>query len=141
MCGACGVAVRPDPVLGPQRSTRAHLLVAATINAVCQARPGAPRVTVAANGWLVSGPSGGARLCPTIDDVWEAVASSLADPSALAALLDQVEYGAEEHAGERVEGRTDPSTEQGPDEGDLQTRTLRAGRRHAAHRHAPGCVH
>lgn len=70
MCGACGTASVADPVLGPVRTKRQHLIVAATINALCEAEPGAPRVRALADGWLVSGSSGASRLRYTVEELW-----------------------------------------------------------------------
>jgi hypothetical protein len=73
MCGACGRVTVPDPVLGPVRTIRQHLIVAQTINTVCAGLPGAPKVTALADGWLTSGPSGGTLLCPTVEELWTAI--------------------------------------------------------------------
>lgn len=73
MCGACGRSVVSDPVLGPNRTMRQHLIVAQTINSVCQTWPGAPKVAATSDGWLVSGPTGAATAIATVEAVWSAV--------------------------------------------------------------------
>lgn len=89
MCGACGTATVPDPVLGPVRTRRQHLIVANTVNALCSGRPGAPRVTALADGWLVSGPSGAARLFNTVEELWAGVIDGFADVSVRHRLLER----------------------------------------------------
>ncbi|MCU1567255.1 MAG: hypothetical protein JWQ56_2192, partial [Pseudarthrobacter sp.] len=56
MCGACGRTTVADPALGPVRTMRQHLIVAATVNTVCAGLPGAPKVTALRDGWLMTGP-------------------------------------------------------------------------------------
>lgn len=73
MCGACGRTVVGDPVLGPLRTMRQHLLVAQTVNSACRAWPGAPKVAATRDGWLVSGPTGATVAAHTVQDVWSAV--------------------------------------------------------------------
>ena len=76
MCGACGRSVVSDPVLGPNRTMRQHLIVAQTINSVCQAWPGVPRVAATSGGWLVSGPTGATAAIATVEALWSAVLRS-----------------------------------------------------------------
>jgi hypothetical protein len=73
MCGACGRNVVSDPVLGSNRTMRQHLIVAQTINAICQTWPGAPKVAATSDGWLVSGPTGASAAITTVEAVWSAV--------------------------------------------------------------------
>jgi len=73
MCGACGRNVVSDPVLGPVRTMRQHLIVAQTINSACQSWPGAPKVAASSDGWLVSGPTGATEAVATVEAVWSAV--------------------------------------------------------------------
>lgn len=76
MCGACGRTVARDPVLGPIRTMRQHLIVAQTINSVCQTWPGAPKVAATSDGWLVSGPTGATVAVGTVEGLWSAVLRS-----------------------------------------------------------------
>ena len=73
MCGACGRSVVSDPVLGPIRTLRQHLIVAQTINEACQSWPGAPKVAATSSGWLVSGPKGAIEAVSTVEALWSAV--------------------------------------------------------------------
>ena len=73
MCGACGRAVVNDPVLGPVRTMRQHLIVAQTINSISHSWPGAPKVVATRDGWLVSGPTGGAESVTTVEQLWAAI--------------------------------------------------------------------
>lgn len=73
MCGACGRSVVSDPVLGPNRTMRQHLIVAQTINSVCQTWPGAPKVAATSGGWLVSGATGASAAIATVEALWSAV--------------------------------------------------------------------
>lgn len=73
MCGACGRSVVSDPVLGPNRTMRQHLIVAQTINSVCQTWPGAPKVAATSDGWMVSGPTGATAAIATVEALWSAV--------------------------------------------------------------------
>lgn len=86
MCGACGRTVVPDPVLGPVRTMRQHLIVAATVNSVCQGVPGAPRVTALKEGWMMTGPSGASRQCQTLEELWAAVLACFTEASVLGRL-------------------------------------------------------
>ena len=52
---------------------RQHLIVAQTINSVCQTWPGAPKVAATSDGWLVSGPTGATAAIATVEAVWSAV--------------------------------------------------------------------
>lgn len=73
MCGACGRSVVSDPVLGPTRTLRQHLIVARTINEACQSWPGAPKVAATSSGWLVAGPKGAIQAVSTVEALWSAV--------------------------------------------------------------------
>lgn len=73
MCGACGRSVVSDPALGPIRTMRQHLIVAQTINGVCQSWPGAPKVAATRDGWLVSAPTGATAAVVTVEALWSAV--------------------------------------------------------------------
>lgn len=106
MCGACGTTTVADPVLGAVRTKRQHLIVAATVNELCAGQPGAPKVTALADGWLVSGPSGAARLRHTVDDLWTDVISCLRDPSFLRSLRERQLAYAEDPANEGLPART-----------------------------------
>ena len=86
MCGACGQTVVPDPILGPVRTLRQHLIVAATINSVCQGLPGAPRVTALKDGWMMTSPSGASRQCQTLEELRAAVLACFTDASVLGRL-------------------------------------------------------
>jgi len=55
---------------------RQHLIVAQTINSVCQSWPGAPKVVATSDGWLVSGPTGATAAVPTVEAVWSAILRS-----------------------------------------------------------------
>ena len=73
MCGACGRSVVSDPVLGPTRTLRQHLVVAQTINDACQSWPGAPKVAATSSGWLVAGPKGATEAVSTVEALWSTV--------------------------------------------------------------------
>lgn len=73
MCGACGQTVVNDPVLGPVRTMRQHLIVAQTINNISHSWPGAPKVTATSEGWLISGSKGGAESATTVEQLWAAI--------------------------------------------------------------------
>ena len=73
MCGACGRSVVSDPVLGPIRTLRQHLIVAQTINEASQSWPGAPKVAATSSGWLVAGPKGATEAVSTVEALWSAV--------------------------------------------------------------------
>lgn len=73
MCGACGRSVVSDPVLGPARTLRQHLIVAQTINGASKSWPGAPRVAATSGGWLVAGPTGATVAVSTVQALWSAV--------------------------------------------------------------------
>ena len=81
MCGACGRTTVADPALGPVRTMRQHLIVAAAINAVCTGIPGAPKVTALKDGWMMTGPAGASVQCQTLDELWSAVLACFTDPS------------------------------------------------------------
>ena len=83
MCGACGRTTVADPALGPVRTMRQHLIVAATVNAVCTGLPGAPKVTALKDGWLMTGPAGASRQCQTVEELWSAVLGCFTDASVL----------------------------------------------------------
>jgi hypothetical protein len=88
MCGACGSTTVPDPVLGPVPTLRRRLIVAQTINTVCGGLPGASRVKALSDGWLMSGPSGAALLCHTVEELWTAVIRGFDGGSQLVCLLE-----------------------------------------------------
>lgn len=71
MCGACGKTIVADQVLGAERTMRQHLIVAHAVNALCNGRSGAPRISALPDGWLVSGPSGEKLLCRTVEGLWD----------------------------------------------------------------------
>ena len=73
MCGACGRNVVSDPVLGPVRTLRQHLIVAQTINGASKSWPGAPKVAATSGGWLVAGPTGATVAVSTVQALWSAV--------------------------------------------------------------------
>lgn len=77
MCGACGRPVVADPLLGPNRTMRQHLIVAQTINSVCRTWPGAPKVVATSGGWLVSGQTGATMAIATVAGLWSAVYLSM----------------------------------------------------------------
>lgn len=52
---------------------RQHLIVAQTINGVCQSWPGAPKVAATRDGWLVSAPTGATAAVVTVEALWSAV--------------------------------------------------------------------
>ncbi|MBC7762895.1 MAG: hypothetical protein H7201_14115 [Candidatus Saccharibacteria bacterium] len=73
MCGACGSTVYPDPVIGKESTLRQRMLVAQTVRTICEELPGAPRITVLAEGWTVSHATGSISVCHTVEDIWLAV--------------------------------------------------------------------
>ncbi|MDJ0457688.1 hypothetical protein PUN71_010790 [Arthrobacter sp. NQ7] len=79
MCGACGRTTVADPALGPVRTMRQHLIVAATVNAVCAGLPGAPKVTALKDGWLMTGAAGASMQCQTLEELWSAVLGCFPD--------------------------------------------------------------
>ena len=81
MCGACGRTTVADPALGPVRTMRQHLIVAATVNAVCSGLPGAPKVNALKDGWLMTGAAGASAQCQTLDELWSAVLGCFPDAS------------------------------------------------------------
>ncbi len=83
MCGACGRTTVADPALGPARTMRQHLIVAATVNAVCAGLPGAPKVTALKDGWLMTGAAGASAQCQTLNELWSAVLGCFKDASVL----------------------------------------------------------
>lgn len=119
MCGACGRAVVKDPVLGPERTFRKHLLVAQTVNAVCEALPGAPKVVATADGWITAGVTGSSRSYASVEALWTGILSALASREAAARLFleeagtsagrDETDLGsAVISAGKAVAGTLDP---------------------------------
>ena len=94
---------------------RQHLIVAQTINSVCQSWPGAPKVVATSDGWLVSGPTGATAAVPTVEAVWSAILRS--SPGLRSSDLHNVADGpgAAENAG--AAGNI----------GDLEARVLAAG--------------
>jgi hypothetical protein len=83
MCGACGRTTVADPALGPVRTMRQHLIVAATFNALCTGLPGAPKVTALKDGWMVTRASGAAMQCRTLEELWSAVLGCFTDAAVL----------------------------------------------------------
>ena len=83
MCGACGRTTVADPALGPVRTMRQHLIVAATVNDVCTGLPGSPKVTAIKDGWLMTGAAGSSRQCQTVEELWSAVLGCFTDASVL----------------------------------------------------------
>lgn len=73
MCGACGRTVVPDPILGPVRTLRQHLIVAQTVNEFCRSWAGAGKVAATSGGWLVSRPTGATEAVSTVEALWIAV--------------------------------------------------------------------
>ena len=73
MCGACGRTVVSDPILGPVRTQRQHLIVAQTVNDGCRSWAGAPTVAATSEGWLVSGRTGAAHAVSTVEMLWTSV--------------------------------------------------------------------
>lgn len=106
MCGACGTTTVADPVLGPVRTKRQHLIVAGTVNGLCAGQSGAPKVTALADGWLVSGPSGAARLRRTVEELWADVIGRFNDISSLRSLLERQLAYADDPANEGLPART-----------------------------------
>ncbi|MDQ0147336.1 hypothetical protein [Pseudarthrobacter niigatensis] len=76
-----------DPALGPVRTMRQHLIVAATVNAVCAGLPGAPKVNALKDGWLMTGAAGASAQCQTLDELWSAVLGCFQDPAVLGRLM------------------------------------------------------
>lgn len=124
MCGACGTTTIADPVLGAVRTKRQHLIVAATVNELCAGQPGVPKVTALADGWLVSGPSGAARLRHTVEELWADVIGCINDTVRLRSLLERQRAYADDpeneglpartaHWGSRIAALTGGSTEAG----------------------------
>jgi len=60
---------------------RQHLIVAATVNAVCAGLPGAPKVNALKDGWLMTGAAGASVQCQTLDELWSAVLGCFPDAS------------------------------------------------------------
>lgn len=106
MCGACGTTTVADPVLGAVRTKRQHLIVAATVNELCAGQPGAPKVTALADGWLVSGPSGAARLRHTVEELWADVISCFGGATFLMSLRKRQLAYADDPANEGLPART-----------------------------------
>jgi hypothetical protein len=91
MCGACGRTTVADPALGAMRTLRQHLIVAGTVNSVCNGLPGAPRVTALRDGWMISGPSGASRQCLTVEELWRVVIEYFGGTPQLIRLLGRQE--------------------------------------------------
>lgn len=106
MCGACGRATVPDPVLGTVRTTRQHLIVAQTVNAISKGQPGVPTVTALSDGWLLAAPTGSKRICHTVEEVWAAVISVFTDTSLLSRLLKHQQAYADDPDNEGLPART-----------------------------------
>lgn len=106
MCGACGRATVPDPVLGTVRTTRQHLIVAHTVNAISRGHPGVPKVAALSDGWLLSTPTGSTRICRTVEEVWAAVLGVFTDTSHLGSLLQRQQAFADDPDNEGLPART-----------------------------------
>ncbi|MFC0458273.1 hypothetical protein ACFFGR_17225 [Arthrobacter liuii] len=70
-----------DPALGPVRTMRQHLIVAAAVNAVCTGLPGAPKVSALKDAWMMTGAAGASRQCHTLEELWSAVLGCFTDAS------------------------------------------------------------
>ncbi len=123
MCGACGRSVVSDPVLGPIRTLRQHLIVAQTINGACQSWPGAPKVAATSGGWLVSGPKGVTEAVSTVEALWSAVLRGR--PGALQALRGAQVRESEDRAGALKAGELEGMGLEGRE---LSLRVLKLGR-------------
>jgi hypothetical protein len=88
------------------RTRRQHLIVAATVNALCSGCRGTPKVTALPDGWLVSAPSGAARLRRTVQELWADVIGCCADAPSLRALLERQVAYAEDGANAGLPART-----------------------------------
>lgn len=106
MCGACGRTTVPDPVLGLVRTTRQHLIVAHTVNAISKGQPGVPNVTALSEGWLLSTPTGSTRICHTVEEVWAAVIGVFTDTSRLSCLLKHQQAYADDPGNQGLPART-----------------------------------
>lgn len=106
MCGACGTSTVADPVLGPVRTRRQHLVVAATINELCAGQPGAPRIRALAEGWMVSGPSGASRLRSTVEELWADVLSCFNSESVQRSLRERQQAYADDPENEGLAALT-----------------------------------
>lgn len=106
MCGACGRTTVPDPVLGVVRTTRQHLIVAQTVNAISKGQPGVPTVTALSDGWLLAAPTGSKRICHTVEEVWAAVIGVFTDTSLLSRLLKHQQAYADDPDNEGLPART-----------------------------------
>ncbi|MET3812387.1 hypothetical protein [Arthrobacter sp. UYEF3] len=63
----------PDPLLGPVRTLRQHLIVAQTVNEICRNWAGVPKVAATSGGWLVSRPTGAIETVSTVETLWMSV--------------------------------------------------------------------
>lgn len=91
MCGACGRAVVPDPVLGVERTRRDLLVVAQLVNAVASGLSGVPVVRVSGDGWSLAGRTGTSTACDTVQQLWEELLDSCARvPGASSHLADRI---------------------------------------------------
>ena len=89
---------------------RQHLIVAQTINSVCQSWPGAPKVAATSEGWMVSGPTGATAAIATVEALWSAVLLSSPGTRSSDASRFAHEPGAAENAGAAAHiGRVDES--------------------------------
>jgi hypothetical protein len=88
------------------RTTRQHLIVAHTVNTISRGHPGAPKVAVLSDGWLLSAPTGARRVCRTVEEVWAAVIGGFTDPSALSSLLRHQQAYADDPDNEGLPART-----------------------------------
>jgi hypothetical protein len=91
MCGACGRTTVADPVLGAVRTLRQHLIVAGAVNRMCHGLSGAPKVTALTDGWMVSGPSGAAGQCRTVEELWRAVIERFGGTPQMVRLLGRLD--------------------------------------------------
>ena len=129
MCGACGRSVVSDPVLGPIRTMRQHLIVAQTINSAAQSWPGAPKVAATSIGWLVSGPKGVTQAVATVEAVWSAVLRG--SPGARSWDLPHAADGPGVLDGPGVPGAPGAPAVGNLEPGDLPLRVLKLGRQMA----------
>lgn len=79
-----------DPVLGAQRTLRSQLIVAQTVNSLCQAIPGLPSVQAAGDGWVLRASTGAVQTCATVREVWTALIRKASDGGSVPVLLDAI---------------------------------------------------
>lgn len=98
MCGVCGKSVVPDPVLGPVRTLRQQLIVAHTVNAVCEGISGVPKVAALSDAWQLTGAKGEIDLRHTVGNVWMQIVDRLVGTADLVALRERlIDYAADPH--------------------------------------------